>query len=105
MGMPMSSPLRPRFDTVIRTQSGSLIDHLSKQPTPAPTERSDHNEDDMFDELDPASASTSFFTNHLATPEATPAKTLPNTQMNKVCFFSLAHALLSTTHPTLAFFS
>ncbi|KAJ7269551.1 hypothetical protein C8J57DRAFT_1716638 [Mycena rebaudengoi] len=53
----MSSPSRPNPHTrsnlaasVIRTQSGSLIDQLSKQPTPAPTEHapSEYN-DDPFD--------------------------------------------------------
>ncbi|KAJ6557872.1 hypothetical protein B0H19DRAFT_1148833 [Mycena capillaripes] len=98
LDMTMSSPLRPHFDTVIRTQSGSLIDHLSKQPTPAPTERdpSDHNDDDMFDEPEPASVPPSSFTNHLATPEATPAKTLPKTQMNKTSFLEQSLQLRTT---------
>ncbi|KAF7360133.1 Aminotransferase [Mycena venus] len=94
----MSSPLRPNLNAIIRTQSGSLIDHLSKQPTPAPTERDpdDRNDDNMFDEPDPVSALSSSFISHLVTPDATPAKTQPKTQISKIS--SLEHALqLRTT--------
>ncbi|KAJ7017173.1 hypothetical protein C8F04DRAFT_477193 [Mycena alexandri] len=95
----MSSPIRPTPAPVIRTQSGSFIDHLSKQPTPAPTERdpSEHNDDDVFYEPDPVSVPRSSFptrltfTNPLVTPEATPSKTQAETQTNKVS--SLEHAL------------
>ncbi|KAJ7077188.1 hypothetical protein C8R44DRAFT_992960 [Mycena epipterygia] len=96
----MSAPVREsNMNTVIRTQSGSFIDHLSKQPTPAPTERdsNDGNDDDnMFDVLvyDPISefpsSSSSAFPNTLVTPEATPAKNKA-VQFNKVS--SLEHAL------------
>ncbi|KAF7351424.1 Aminotransferase [Mycena sanguinolenta] len=46
----MSSPLRPNLNLINRTQSGSLIDHLSKQPTPAPTEPDldDHTHDNIY---------------------------------------------------------
>ncbi|KAJ7735757.1 hypothetical protein B0H16DRAFT_1892181 [Mycena metata] len=94
----MSSPIRPTPAPVIRTQSGSFIDHLSKQPTPAPTERdpSEHNDDDVFYEPDSVPLPRSSFppvtfTNPLVTPDATPAKTQAITQMNKVS--SLEHAL------------
>ncbi|KAJ7443833.1 hypothetical protein FB451DRAFT_78215 [Mycena latifolia] len=89
----MSPPIRSNHDTVIRTQSGSLIDHLSKQPTPAPTERDPndyYNDDDMFNEPDPVSVLPFSFANSLVTPEATPARNNP-TQLNKVS--SLEHAL------------
>ncbi|KAJ7665905.1 hypothetical protein DFH06DRAFT_1295131 [Mycena polygramma] len=93
----MSSPLRQRFVAVTRTQSGSHINHLSKQPTPAPTELdpSDHNDDDIFnfDDPNPVSVPPVSF---LATPDVTPAKTLPTTYLNKIS--SLEHALqLRTT--------
>ncbi|KAJ6583000.1 hypothetical protein DFH09DRAFT_1360291 [Mycena vulgaris] len=93
----MSSPLHPI--AVIRTQSGSFINHLSKQPTPAPTEHdSDYNDDSMFDAPDPDPASvlpsSSSFVHTLVTPEATPSKNTPKAralQSNKVS--SLEHAL------------
>jgi hypothetical protein len=71
-----------RRPPVVRTQSNSIIDHLSKQPTPAPTER-DLNDDypDIFDEPDPVAS-------FLVTPEATPAKNWNvNVKNNKVGFF------------------
>ncbi|KAJ6478805.1 hypothetical protein C8R47DRAFT_1138220 [Mycena vitilis] len=92
----MSSPLRQHFVAVTRTQSGSLINHLSKQPTPAPTELdpSDRHDDDIFnfDDSDPVSVPPVSF---LATPDATPAKTLPTTHLNKIS--SLEHALQMRT--------
>ncbi|KAJ7199321.1 hypothetical protein B0H12DRAFT_1165411 [Mycena haematopus] len=89
--MEMSSPLRPHPNTVNRTQSGSLIDHLSKQPTPAPTEpdSDDHTDDNMFEELGPASVPP--FMNPLVTPDATPAKTQSKIQISKIS--SLEQAL------------
>ncbi|KAJ7359717.1 hypothetical protein DFH08DRAFT_1075105 [Mycena albidolilacea] len=81
--MEISSPLRPNLNAIIRTQSGSLIDHLSKQPTPAPTERDpDDCGDDTFDETD--SVSVPPFINPLVTPAATPAKSQSRIQMNEI---------------------
>ncbi|KAJ6487687.1 hypothetical protein C8R45DRAFT_254205 [Mycena sanguinolenta] len=90
----MSSPLRPNLNPINRTQSGSLIHHLSKQPTPAPTEPDldDNIDDNMFDEP----VATPPFINHLATPDATPAKTQPKIQMNKISSLEQALQLRTT---------
>ncbi|KAJ7109656.1 hypothetical protein C8R43DRAFT_1043074 [Mycena crocata] len=81
---------RSTYDPVIRTQSGSFIDQLSKQPTPAPTEP-DVDDTLMFDDLVSEPTVTHTFTHALVTPEATPAKTHPKGQLNKVS--SLENAL------------
>ncbi|KAJ7449072.1 hypothetical protein B0H11DRAFT_2202218 [Mycena galericulata] len=87
----MSSPIRA---PVTRTQSGSLINHLSKQPTPAPTERepSEYNDHDMFDAPDPVPVVRSPFTNALVTPDATPARNYSKAQLNNTVS-SLEHNL------------
>ncbi|KAJ6583002.1 hypothetical protein DFH09DRAFT_1360293 [Mycena vulgaris] len=92
----MSSPLRP--DPVIRTQSGSFIHNLSKQPTPAPTEYdSDYDDDSMFNAHDPDTASvlhsSSSLAHTLVTPEATPAKNYPKAHAQSKKVSSLEHAL------------
>ncbi|KAJ6614569.1 hypothetical protein B0H10DRAFT_2044612 [Mycena sp. CBHHK59/15] len=76
----MSSPARrdTRAHLVTRTQSGSLIDHLSKQPTPAPTERDPYEcNDDTYDESDNMHP---VFAGVLATPESSPAKGNPQSK-------------------------
>ncbi|KAJ7185881.1 hypothetical protein C8R46DRAFT_1185476 [Mycena filopes] len=104
-----SSPIRPNPAPVniMRTQSGSFIDHLSKQPTPAPTERDPSDDDDdgdmnMFDEPGPdlvqsvprvAHAHPLALSHSLVTPEATPAKNQQQkTPMNSNQISSLEHA-------------
>ncbi|KAJ3558276.1 hypothetical protein NM688_g1019 [Phlebia brevispora] len=87
---PASSPLRPNLPNVItncssvpgviRTESGSLIDHYSKQPTPAPSTPGPAGVNDSFDysvrdqsfhdDVDVFSAPQG-----LATPTATPRMT------------------------------
>jgi hypothetical protein len=102
--METSSPLRPNLNALIRTQSGSLIDHLSKQPTPAPTERDpDDCDDDTFDETD--SVSIPPFINPLVTPAATPAKSQSRIQMNEVRIFVLSTSILRETNAHSDIFS
>ncbi|KAJ7697624.1 hypothetical protein B0H17DRAFT_1051645 [Mycena rosella] len=93
-------PMRSDRHTVIRTQSGSFIDRLSKQPTPAPTERdpNDYNDDDMFNELDFVSVSVlpSSSAHSLVTPEATPLKNNPKAHFDKVSSLERALQLRAT---------
>ncbi|KAJ7727004.1 hypothetical protein DFH07DRAFT_852129 [Mycena maculata] len=83
----------PNRNIVIRTQSGSHIDHLSKQPTPAPTEpdSNEYDDCDVFDGPEPVPAVRSSFAVSLVTPEATPARNQSQAQVNTVS--SLEHAL------------
>ncbi|KAK7044896.1 aminotransferase [Favolaschia claudopus] len=100
----MSTPLRPLPNAVIRTHSGSFINQLSKQPTPAPTERDpdDLDDDAMFDEPEPESDFAPPFIVPLATPDASPMKVNSKNQtssleqalhLRNIEFQNLAHKL------------